>query len=65
LATLTAREKQVFDLVVRGKINKRIGEELGATVRTIKAHRHQIMEKMKARSLTELVRMAERLGLLA
>jgi FixJ family two-component response regulator len=65
LSTLTAREQQVFDLVVRGKINKRIGVELGATERTIKAHRHQIMEKMKAQSLTELVRMAERLGLLA
>ena len=65
LDRLTARERQVFDLVVRGRINKQIGVELSATERTIKAHRHQIMEKMKVQSLAELVTMAERLGLLA
>jgi RNA polymerase sigma factor (sigma-70 family) len=65
LSRLTPRERQVFDLVVRGKTNKQIGFELGATARTIKAHRHQIMEKIKVRSLTELVTTAERLGLLA
>ncbi len=64
LAALTARERQVFGLVVRGRLNKQIAHELGTTERTIKAHRHQVMEKMKAHSLAELVRMAERLGFL-
>ena len=63
LATLTPRERQVFDRVVRGKINKQIGRELGATERTIKAHRHQVMEKMKVHSLAELVSIAERAGM--
>jgi FixJ family two-component response regulator len=65
LSRLTARERQVFDLVVRGKMNKQIAFELGATERTIKAHRQQVMEKMKVQSLAELVTIAERLGLLA
>jgi RNA polymerase sigma factor (sigma-70 family) len=64
LATLTPRERQVFDLVVQGKINKQIAHRLGATERTIKAHRHRVMEKTKVRTLAELVSMAERLGLL-
>src|SRR4051812_14176435 len=65
LTTLTPREREVFGLVVRGKLNKQIAHQLGTTERTIKAHRHQVMEKMKARSLAELVASAERLGLLA
>jgi FixJ family two-component response regulator len=64
LAALTARERQVFGLVVRGKLNKQIAHELGTTERTIKAHRHQVMEKMKVQSLAELVTLAERLALL-
>jgi FixJ family two-component response regulator len=64
VATLTPRERQVFDLVVRGKINKQIAHELGATERTVKAHRHQVMEKMRVHSLAELVSNAERLGML-
>jgi RNA polymerase sigma factor (sigma-70 family) len=64
LATLTPRERQVFDFMVRGKISKQIGHELGITERTIKAHRHQVMEKMRVNSLAELVSIAERLGLL-
>jgi FixJ family two-component response regulator len=64
VAALTPREYQVFGLVVRGKLNKQIAYELGATERTIKAHRHQVMEKMKVQSLAELVSLAERLGLL-
>lgn len=64
LGRLTVRERQVFDLVVRGKINKQIAYELGTTERTVKAHRRQVMEKMQARSLAELVSSAERLGLL-
>jgi DNA-binding NarL/FixJ family response regulator len=62
---LTPRERQVFDLVVRGKFNKQIAFELGPTERTIKAHRHMVMEKMDVRSLAELVLIAERLGLSA
>ena len=65
IATLTPRERQVFDLVVRGKINKQIAFALGPTERTIKAHRHRVMEKMDVRSLAELVLIAERLGLSA
>jgi FixJ family two-component response regulator len=64
LATLTPRERQVFERVVQGKINKRIAQQLGATERTIKAHRHRVMEKMKVQSLAELVSIAERLGVL-
>ena len=64
-ATLTPRERQVFERVVQGKINKQIAHQLGATERTIKAHRHRVMEKMKVQSLAELVSIAERLGVLA
>jgi len=64
LARLTPRERQVFDLIVRGKINKQIATELGTTERTVKAHRHEVMEKMQVRSLAELVSCAERLGLI-
>ena len=63
-ATLTPRERQVFDLIIRGKINKQVAHELGTTERTIKAHRHQVMTKMQANSLVELVSSAEQLGLL-
>jgi RNA polymerase sigma factor (sigma-70 family) len=62
---LTPRERQVFERVVRGKMNKEIARELGATERTIKAHRHRVMEKVQAASLAELVIIAERLGILA
>ena len=63
LSSLTPRERQVFDLIVRGNINKQIAYELGTTERTVKAHRHQVMEKMQVRSLAELVSIAERLGM--
>jgi FixJ family two-component response regulator len=64
LDTLTPREHQVFELVVQGKINKQIAYQLGATERTIKAHRHKVMAKMGVQSLAELVSIAERLGVL-
>lgn len=64
LATLTPRERQVFERVVHGKINKQIAQQLGATERTIKAHRHRVMEKMRVQSLAELVSIAERLGVM-
>lgn len=64
VASLTPREREVFGFVVRGKLNKQIAHELGTTERTVKAHRHQVMEKMKVQSLAALVAIAERLGLL-
>jgi FixJ family two-component response regulator len=64
VTTLTRRERQVFDLIVRGKINKQVAFELGTTERTVKAHRHQVMEKMQVHSFAELVSNAERLGML-
>jgi FixJ family two-component response regulator len=65
IRTLTPRERQVFELVVQGKINKQIAVQLGATERTIKAHRHKVMEKMRVQSLAELVTLAERAGVLS
>jgi RNA polymerase sigma factor (sigma-70 family) len=65
LARLTPRERQVFERVVQGKINKQIAHQLGATERTIKAHRQRVMEKMKVQTLAELVSIAERLGIVA
>ena len=64
IASLTPREREVFGLVVRGKINKQIAFALGTTERTIKAHRHSVMEKMQVQSLAELVSIAERIGIL-
>ena len=65
LALLTPREREVFFLVVRGKMNKEIAFELGTSERTVKAHRHGVMEKLKVNSVAAAVSMAERLGLLA
>jgi RNA polymerase sigma factor (sigma-70 family) len=62
---LSPRERQVFERVVRGKINKEIARELGTTERTIKAHRRRVMDKIQVSSLAELVIIAERLGTLA
>src|SRR6267154_4690212 len=65
MATLTPRERQVFDLVIRGDTNKHVARALGCTERTVKAHRHRVVEKMRARSLAELVSLGERIGVLA
>jgi FixJ family two-component response regulator len=59
--SLTARERQVMGLVISGLLNKQVGGELGISEITVKAHRGQMMRKMKADSLAELVRMAARL----
>jgi FixJ family two-component response regulator len=64
IATLTPRERQVFELVIRGKTNKGAATALGSTERTIKAHRHMVMEKLQVRSLVELVSLAQRVGVL-
>ena len=63
LASLTPREREVMERVVAGLLNKQIGAELGTSETTVKIHRHQVMEKMGAGSLPELVRMADRLGI--
>ena len=60
---LTAKEREVMGKVVTGLLNKQIAGELGMSETTVKIHRHQVMEKMRAGSLAELVRMADRLGL--
>jgi FixJ family two-component response regulator len=65
IAALTPRERQVFELVIRGNTNKRIARALGATERTVKAHRHRVMMKMQVETLAELVSVAERAGVRA
>ncbi len=64
VASLTPRERQVFALVVRGLLNKQIAYELGTSERTVKAHRHMVMQKCGVRSVAELVMIAERTGIL-
>jgi len=59
---LTPREREVMELVVAGLLNKQIAVRLGISEITVKLHRHQVMEKMKADSLADLVRMAEKLS---
>jgi FixJ family two-component response regulator len=62
IAALTAREREVFLLIIRGNTNKQVARALGGTERTIKAHRQRVMEKMPVQSLAELVSVAERVG---
>ena len=64
-ASLTPRERQVMALVVTGLLNKQVGGELGISEITVKAHRGKVMQKMKADSLPDLVKMSARLGLAA
>jgi FixJ family two-component response regulator len=63
LASLTPREREVLAHVVTGRLNKQIAADLGTVEKTIKVHRARIMEKMAVRSLAELVRIADRLGI--
>jgi FixJ family two-component response regulator len=62
IAALTPRERQVFELVIRGDTNKQVARALRFTERTVKAHRQRVMEKMQVRTLPELVSLAERIG---
>jgi FixJ family two-component response regulator len=61
IRTLTPRERQVMDLVVKGLLNKQIAGALGAADKTVKVHRGRVMQKMQAGSVAELVQMAERI----
>ena len=63
-AALTPRQRQVFELIVSGRINKEVSHALGCTIRTVKAHRHAVMEKMQVQTFAELVSVAERIGAL-
>ena len=60
--SLTRREYEVFALVVTGMLNKQIGQELGTSEKTVKVHRSRVMQKMRANSVTDLVRFAEKVG---
>ena len=64
LQTLTVRERQVFDWVIKGLLNKQIAAELGASEQTIKVHRRRVMSKMKVASVAELVHVALKAGVL-
>lgn len=62
ISTLTPREAEVFALMVRGKLNKQIAHQLGTSERTVKAHRHVVMQKLRVKSFAEAVSIAERVG---
>jgi FixJ family two-component response regulator len=64
LDSLTPREREVFQLVIRGLLNKQIAAELGATEQTIKVHRHRVMMKMQVNSVAEMVQAAVKIGVL-
>jgi len=61
--SLTPREREVFSLVAHGLLNKQIAAQLGASEKTIKVHRGKVMRKMQAQSLADVVRMADKLGI--
>jgi FixJ family two-component response regulator len=65
LDRLSAREREVFDLVIQGLLNKQVADRLGLTERTVKAHRAAIVDKLGMRSVAEMVTLASELGLLA
>jgi FixJ family two-component response regulator len=62
LATLTPREREVLEHVISGKLNKQVAADLGTVEKTVKVHRARVMEKMRAASLADLVRLAQRAG---
>ena len=64
LATLTPREREVLEYVVAGKLNKEIAGDLGTVEQTVKIHRARVMQKMRVRSVAELVRLMQRCGIL-
>jgi FixJ family two-component response regulator len=62
LATLTPREREVLEYVIAGKLNKQIAGDLGTVEQTVKVHRAHVMQKMRVRSVAELVRLTQRCG---
>ena len=60
--SLTPREREVMERVVKGLLNKQIAADLGAAEKTVKVHRGRVMQKMQANSVADLVHMAERIG---
>ena len=62
LARLTARERQVLDRIVAGRLNKQIADDLGISIKTVEAHRANIMDKLQARSMADLMKTALRAG---
>jgi RNA polymerase sigma factor (sigma-70 family) len=65
LSTLTPREREVLPLVISGLLNKQIAAEINASEATVKVHRSQLMRKLEAKSVPDLVRMAEKMGIRA
>jgi FixJ family two-component response regulator len=63
--SLTSREREIMSLVVSGNLNKQIGFQVGLSEMTVKVHRSHVMQKMRAKSLVDLVRMADKLGVSA
>ena len=63
LATLTPREREVLEHVVTGKLNRQIAADLGTAEQTVKVHRAHMMQKIRVRSVAELVRLTERCGI--
>jgi len=63
LSRLTAREQQVLERIVAGRLNKQIADDLGISIKTVEAHRANLMEKLEARSMAELMKTALRGGL--
>jgi len=63
VATLTPREREVMALVVTGRLNKQIADDLGTGEKTIKVHRARVMQKMQAMSIVDLIRMADTVGM--
>jgi FixJ family two-component response regulator len=60
ISALTAREREVFGIIIRGNTNKQVARELGCTERTVKAHRQNVMQKLQVQSIPERVSLAER-----
>jgi FixJ family two-component response regulator len=63
LEQLTPREREIMKLIVTGRLNKQIAAEVGLSEMTVKVHRSHVMQKMRASSLVDLVRMADKLGI--
>jgi FixJ family two-component response regulator len=63
LGRLSAREREVMELVIRGRLNKQIAGELGIAEKTVKVHRARVMDKMEVRSVAELVHLCETAGI--